>query len=94
MSDKNKYRAEFIWNKKGLKDWLGGRFMSFEIGYEKSSPKCFEKITQEFKLLPEEILFIDDSQSKINSVRSVGIATILYVNFEKFSQDIKDVPLK
>ena len=83
-SDQEKYRTEFIWEKKGLKDWLDGRFVYCEIGYCKDDPEFFRSVIDKLGVTPEGIFFFDDSQSKVDSALTVGINAFLYTTFEEF----------
>lgn len=83
-TDQEKYRSEFIWEKRGLKNWMDGRFVSCDIGYMKGSKEFFEFAVENLKVNPEEILFFDDSESKVNSAKSVGIDAKIYTTFDDF----------
>lgn len=85
-SDQEKYKADFIWNKRGLKKWMDGIFVSCKIGCLKNDPKFFKHIVDKLNILPSEIIYFDDSESKVNSARSIGINANLYISFK----DIKN----
>ena len=88
-TDQEKHRTNFIWNKRGLKDWMDGRFVSYEIGFTKKDPKFFKHIINKLKVKPNEILFFDDSESKVASAKKLGIDAHLYANFDVFESYIK-----
>ncbi|MFH0714716.1 MAG: HAD family hydrolase [Candidatus Diapherotrites archaeon] len=63
--------------------------ISCEVGYEKTSPKPFElflkKMRQKHKvkLLPEECLLVDDSQTACKNAQSIGMKVALYDPFRR-----------
>ena len=78
-TDQEKYRTEFIWHKRGLKQWMDGRFVSFELGCEKKQVCFWQKVFKKLKAEPSEILMVDDSVSKLKVASSQGIHTIRYI---------------
>ena len=50
-------------------------YFSFDIHLEKPDPRFFELILDHEGLVPEETLFIDDTEGNINSAKSLGIKT-------------------
>ncbi len=92
-TDQEKYRTEYIWDFEGLSQHLDGKYVSYEIGYEKSDPEFFSIVTKELEVEPQEIVFFDDSESKVNSAKNSGINAFLYTDFESFENKIKDLGL-
>ena len=50
-------------------------YFSFDIHLEKPDPRFFELILDHEKLVPEETLFIDDTEANIKVAKSLGIHT-------------------
>ena len=50
-------------------------YFSFDIHLEKPDPRFFELILDHEGLLPEETLFIDDTEANIKAAKSLGIHT-------------------
>ena len=50
-------------------------YFSFDIHLEKPDPRFFELILDHEGLVPEETLFIDDTEGNINAAKSLGINT-------------------
>lgn len=50
-------------------------FLSYEIGITKPDKRIFERMIAETGILPEETLFVDDSQANINTAKSLGFQT-------------------
>lgn len=81
-TDQEKYRAEYMKNVmfKGL---FSGYFVSAELGVTKTDPRFFELILQKLsiqypELKPDEVIFFDDSQSKVDTAKSVDIDARLF----------------
>jgi len=89
-TDQEKYKGNFIWKQRGLSDWMDGKFISYEIGFTKKSPEFFEHIMYSLQLTPSEILFVDDSISKIESARSVGIEAVHYHSISDLRKHLSD----
>lgn len=57
--------------------------MTSDIGYRKNQPEFYHAVIAELQkyhpgIQPEDILFFDDSQSKVDTARSVGIDAHVY----------------
>jgi putative hydrolase of the HAD superfamily len=81
-TDQDYYRTRFIWEERGLKDWMDGRFVSCEVGLLKENPLFFRRVIEVLHTDPEKIVFFDDSQSKIDAAREIGINAYLYSDFD------------
>ncbi len=86
-TDQEKYRGEYMRNVM-FKDLFDGYFISAELGVTKTDPKFFETIVEKLRLIypslePHDIIFFDDSQSKIDTACSVGINGQLYKNINQ-----------
>jgi FMN phosphatase YigB (HAD superfamily) len=87
VTDQERYRGEYMQNVM-FKDLFDGYFVSSELGVTKTDPKFFELIIERLKqtnpeLEPGDIIFYDDSQSKVDTACSVGINGQLYENVEQ-----------
>jgi putative hydrolase of the HAD superfamily len=81
-TDQEKYRAEYMQNVmfKGL---FSGYFVSAELGVTKTDPRFFELVLERLKvqypeLQPSEVIFFDDSQSKVDTAKALGIDARLF----------------
>lgn len=77
-TDQEHYRADYIWNTQQLNTWLDGKFISHEIGFEKSSPEFFQHVITTLNAQPSSITLIDDSESKVQAAQQAGLHTIHY----------------
>ena len=56
-----------------VKDYFEATFLSYEMHLAKPDKAIFEKVLQDANLLPEETLFIDDSEANCKAAEEVGI---------------------
>lgn len=82
VTDQEKYKADYIWNNVGAKNYFNGKFISCEIGFLKKDPQFFQIMLNKLKVDPKDILYFDDSQSKVLSAKSLGIDARPFVDFE------------
>ena len=61
-----------------VKDYFEETFLSYEMHLAKPDKAIFEKVLQDANLLPEETLFIDDSEANCKAAEEVGIHTHHY----------------
>ncbi len=64
---------------------------SFNDKVSKPDPLSFQKILERLSAIPEECIFIDDSEININSARSLGIYPILFTNAENLRTELSQV---
>ena len=86
-TDQEKYRAEYMKNVM-FKDLFSGYFVSAELGVSKTDPRFFELILRELgvqypELKPNEVIFFDDSQSKVDTAKALGIDARLFENSDQ-----------
>lgn len=56
-----------------VEDYFEETFLSFEMHLAKPDKRIFERMLQEANLLPEETLFIDDSEANCKMAKELGI---------------------
>jgi len=79
-------------------DWLDRRdqffqyfdyvLNSYHMGKGKRDPALFAEIAEQLKLLPNEILFVDDMQSNVTRAQSAGWQAIRYVDQASFLEEL------
>ena len=86
----NTSKRSFEWRSRryGLMNVFDGRIISSDIGTRKPSKKFFEYMIEILGCLPEEILFVDDSDTNIDTAKELGIITVKY-NGEKSLEDVR-----
>ena len=55
-------------------------FFSFDLGHTKDEPQAFRKVLAALDRRPRECLFIDDQERNVRAAKSVGLATIRFVD--------------
>ena len=69
------YVCKNAFNYRGFRvnDYFEETFLSYEMHLAKPDKAIFEKVLEEANLLPEETLFIDDSEANCKAATEVGI---------------------
>jgi putative hydrolase of the HAD superfamily len=83
-SDQEKYRAQYM-REVMFPGKLDGFFISCDLGLEKKQPEFFKAVIMQLQTeMPDldlnDVLFFDDSQSKIDSALKAGIRAELYTS--------------
>ncbi len=86
-TDQEKYRGEYIRNVM-FKDLFEDYFISAELGVAKTDLKFFELVIESLQkkhslIKSEEIIFFDDSQSKVDSAKTAGLDARLYTSVDQ-----------
>lgn len=81
-TDQEKYRAEYMKNVM-FKDLFNGYFVSAELGVTKTDPRFFELVLEKLsvqypELKSNDVIFFDDSQSKVDTAKKLGIDARLF----------------
>ena len=74
------YVCKNAFNYRGFRvnDYFEETFLSYEMHLAKPDKAIFEKVLQDANLLPEETLFIDDSEANCKAASELGIHTRHY----------------
>ena len=74
------YVCKNAFNYRGFRvnDYFEETFLSYEMHLAKPDKAIFEKVLEEANLLPEETLFIDDSEANCQAAEELGIHTHHY----------------
>ncbi|MDO8676650.1 MAG: HAD-IA family hydrolase [Candidatus Azambacteria bacterium] len=74
------------------KDSIGNLFnvilTSGETGLSKAEPLIYQQALSSLGTIPEETIFIDNDEVYIKTAGSVGIKTILYIDFENCEKQL------
>ena len=79
LSNTNSIHWDYVcnnaFNYRGFRvnDYFEETFLSFEMHLAKPDKAIFEKVLHEANLLPEETLFIDDSEANCKAAEELGI---------------------
>jgi epoxide hydrolase-like predicted phosphatase len=63
--------------------------ISAKIGLLKPDVRIYQYFAQQAGLLPQQILFIDDSQKNIVAAESIGMMAIQYVGYEALQSELE-----
>lgn len=66
-------------------------FSSEDIGLSKKDPEAYEYISNQIGKTPDEVLFIDDSETNVESAKQAGMNVVLYKDFENLREKIKQI---
>ena len=66
-------------------------YNSYHLGKGKRDPSLFTDVVNKLKLVPAEVLFIDDNEKNVQRAREVGLRTILYVDHKSFVSELEDI---
>ena len=93
LSNTNSIHWDYVcnnaFNYRGFRvnDYFEETFLSFEMHLAKPDKAIFEKVLEEANLLPEETLFIDDSEANCKAASELGIHTHHY----HIGEDLKEL---
>lgn len=65
------------------------QYLSFEMKCMKPAAEIFEKLLKKEGFVPEETLFIDDSEANLESARALGIRTFLVSGGENWGERLE-----
>ena len=83
------YVCKNAFNYRGFRvnDYFEETFLSYEMHLAKPDKAIFEKVLEEANLLPEETLFIDDSEANCKAASELGIHT----HHNHIGEDLKEL---
>ncbi len=89
-TEQEKYRGNYMRDVM-FKDLFDGYFITAEIGHRKSQPEFFTYILNELAskhavASPADVIFFDDSQSKVDSAKQAGITAHLFTGVGDFKK--------
>jgi putative hydrolase of the HAD superfamily len=76
FSNTNELHWPRMMNEMQLDEYFDHCFASFEIGLMKPDKEAFEYVIQQMGVLPEEILFLDDTMKNIDAARLCGMQAV------------------
>jgi putative hydrolase of the HAD superfamily len=66
----------FLWNT--FTEKFDALFLSYEMGCRKPDPEYYDRVLEAMGALPEEVLFIDDTQANLDTAAEMGMHTWLF----------------
>lgn len=67
------------------------QFMSYQIGFSKPDSRIYEHTLNSLPYDSQEIIFIDDKPSNIDSAQKSGISAIHFTNHAKLRESLKNI---
>ncbi|HSX39743.1 MAG TPA: HAD family phosphatase, partial [Candidatus Saccharimonadales bacterium] len=78
-------------NKFGFLDLFDVQVFSYKVGYIKPDKRIFEELVSAAEVAPEEIVYSDDDEQKMDGAKELGINTFVYTNFEDFKKNLESL---
>jgi len=72
-------------------DIFSGKVISCRAQHVKPEPAIYQYLLNEYKLKPEETVFIDDMAINVAAAKSAGIKAIQFINTEQCEQALKEL---
>lgn len=73
----------------GILDQIDEVVVSGEIGFQKPHKEAFEVLFKILKVLPEEVVFIDDTPKSLETANEIGYIPILFQNNTQLKDDLR-----
>lgn len=83
-TNQEKYRSDYMKEYMEFGPLFDGVFASNEIGVCKPDAAFYTYILEYLHLLPEEVLFWDDTERNVEGAKALGIQAKLYTTYEDF----------
>lgn len=91
-TNQERYRTDYIIDQMGFGKSFDGVFSSANIGYTKPGKEYFQHILGDLEgILPEEIVYFDDSEKNVIAAKELGIDARLYSAYEDFDRVVKEL---
>lgn len=78
-----------IFTARGLRDIFDGGVASFAVHVTKPDERIYRLLLEEYGLVPEETVFIDDMERNIKGAQALGIRGILFRGAEGVRRDLE-----
>lgn len=78
----------------GFLDDFDAIVLSYEVGFVKPDKGIFEALVKKSGVLPTEIVYSDDDESKMAGAKERGIYTFLYTDFDAFMKHLEGLGVK
>ncbi|AJM93256.1 MULTISPECIES: HAD family phosphatase [Nitrosopumilus] len=70
------------------------QFMSYQIGLSKPDPRIYEHVIQRLPYSVDEILFIDDKPSNVESAENCGMSSIHFRNLDDLQSALNQLEVR
>ena len=69
--------------------YLDGGILSYQEKVVKPMPEIYERLIERYKLIPEECVFLDDTQANLTGAEKFGIHTIHFQNQAQAIEELR-----
>ena len=90
VTNREKYRIEYMRDIMGFGKLFDGIFSSAEIGCKKPQPEFYEAVIRKLGVPKADVLCVDDTVSNVDNAKSFGLESHLFVGFEEFCKGIEN----
>jgi HAD superfamily hydrolase (TIGR01509 family) len=87
LSDQTNWLDELN-DRDGFFNWFERVFNSFHVGRSKRDVSFFDMVLSEMAILPDQALFVDDSEGNTQRAQTRGLRTVVYRDREQFMEDL------
>lgn len=64
-------------------------YNSYHLSKGKRDPSVFDDVARDLRLVPEQVVFVDDNPGNVERARSRGLKTVLFQDEDQFVDDLK-----
>ncbi|WNJ16350.1 HAD family phosphatase [Pontibacter sp. G13] len=75
----------------GFLGWFKDTVVSGEVNMKKPDPKIYQLMLNQFKIDPNETVFLDDSMPNVKGAEAVGIKALHFESAEKLATDLREL---
>lgn len=87
-SNQEHHRAKYLLEHTDLKKYINEFFISAHLGVKKPESQFYQKVINEIKVQPEDIMYWDDDEENVEGAKQRGIRGHLYTDFATFQAKI------
>jgi len=73
----------------GFLEYVDGGIFSYKVNLIKPDPAIYEKLAEDYGLVPENCIFIDDLKDNIAAADALGFNTILFEEYEQAHTELE-----
>lgn len=75
----------------GFIEFMDGGIMSHRELVVKPNPEIYKRLIERYELIPEECVFIDDTEKNVDVARALGMQGIVFTTQEAAVSELKDM---
>lgn len=82
---------EDVFGKYRWQDYFDHLTLSSEVGFIKPDPRIYKLAAEHLGVIPEDCVFIDDSERNVEGARMVGMQGILYRDYDEMKAELEQI---